>query len=84
MLITGCCSYVLQSHGIAKAADKPETLEPAAIALSGWCDAVDLLLAEAESRTCVGFSSGYCLLIVHLVRCTCHQGAHLSTVSGVL
>ena len=51
-------AHMLQSHGIAKAADKPELLEAAAIALSGWCDAVDLLLAEAETRTCVWISSG--------------------------
>ena len=57
-------ALALQSHGIAKAADKPEILEAAAMALSGWCDAVDLLLAEADARTCVGLNTGLTLPFV--------------------
>ena len=38
---------------LGRAADDPAILEAAAVALAGWCDTVEALLAEPETRKCV-------------------------------
>ena len=44
---------LVKAGGLGRAADDPAILEAAAVALAGWCDTVEALLAEPETQKCV-------------------------------